>query len=78
MSYHRFTAKFDGDLPNQKRLVKRIKMQALASIGHIFRIKRCSNPTCARAYPHSLPEHDAKEGTLCAQCEAGFKKLFEP
>jgi predicted Zn-dependent protease len=77
MSYHRFTAVFNDELPNQDRLIKRTKMQALSSIGHIYGIKRCTNPTCARAYPHSLSEHDAKEGTLCAQCEGGFKKLFE-
>ena len=77
MSYHRFTAIFNNELPNQSRLLKRAKMQALSSIGHIFGVKRCTNPTCARAYPHKLSEHDAKEGSLCAQCAEGFKKLFE-
>ncbi len=78
MSYHRFSAVFNNDLPKQDRLLKRAKMQALSSIGHIYGIKRCSNPTCARAYPHNLSEHDAKEGTLCVQCEKGFKTLFKP
>lgn len=77
MSYHRFTAIFNDELPNQDRLLKRAQMQALSSIGHIFGVKRCTNPTCARAYPNNLSEHDAKEGSLCTQCVEGFKKLFE-
>lgn len=77
MSYHRFTAAFNNELPNQIRLLKRAKMQALSSIGHIFGIKRCTNPTCARAYPNNLSEHDAKEGSLCTQCAEAFNKRFE-
>ncbi len=77
MSYHRFTAVFNDELPSQNRLIKRTKMQALSSIGHILGIKRCSNPTCARAYPNRLSEHDAKEGSLCLQCKNGFKKLLD-
>lgn len=77
MSYHRFSATFTNELPNQSRLLKRAKMQALSSIGHIFGVTRCTNPTCARAYPDNLSEHDAKEGSLCIQCAEGFKKLFE-
>lgn len=78
MSYRRFTAAFNDETPNQTRLLKRATMQALSSIGHIYGVERCTNPTCARAYPHSLSEHDAKEGTLCPQCRKGFKNIFEP
>jgi len=76
MSYSRFTADFNNDLPNQDRLVKRTLMQSLASVGHIYGIKRCTNPTCARAYPNSLAEHDAKEGKLCSECSNGFRAKF--
>jgi predicted Zn-dependent protease len=76
MSYRRFTADFNSEVPNQDRLVKRTFMQCLSSIGHIYGIERCTNPTCARAYPNSLSEHDAKEGTLCSQCRNGFRKVF--
>jgi len=76
MSYRRFTADFNDEIPNQDRLIKRTLMQCLSSTGHIYGIKRCTNPTCARAYPNSLPEHDAKKGTLCAQCRSGFKRVF--
>ncbi len=76
MSYRRFTADFNDELPNQDRLIKRTFMQSLASVGHIYGIKRCTNPTCARAYPNSLPEHDAKEGKLCSECSNGFKTKF--
>lgn len=76
MSYRRFTADFNEEVPNQARLVKRTYMQCLSSIGHIYGIERCSNPTCPRAYPNSLSEHDAKEGTLCPQCRNGFGRVF--
>jgi len=77
MSYRRFTAAFNNDIPNQDRLIKRTLMQCLSSVGHIYGIKRCTNPTCARAYPNSLSEHDAKNGTLCSECENGFRIKFE-
>lgn len=76
ISYHRFSADFNHEVPNQARLIKRTYMQALSSIGFVYGIKRCTNPMCARAYPHSLAEHDAKLGTLCPECKKGFKKLF--
>ncbi|MCK4600882.1 MAG: hypothetical protein KAU28_00350 [Phycisphaerae bacterium] len=77
MSYRRFMADFNNELPNRKRLLKRAYMQCLASAGHVFNVKRCSDPRCARAYPHCLSEHDAKSGKLCNQCKKGFKKAFE-
>ncbi|MFC1453885.1 hypothetical protein ACFLQL_01760 [Verrucomicrobiota bacterium] len=77
MSYRRFTADYNDDIPNQDRLIKRTLMQCLASVGHIYDIDRCTNPTCARAYPNSLSEHDAKKETLCSQCKDGFKTKFK-
>ena len=76
LSYRRFTADFNNDIPNQDRLIKRTFMQSLASVGHIYGIGRCTNPTCARAYPNSLSEHDAKEGKLCSECSNGFRTKF--
>lgn len=76
MSYRRFTADFNNDIPNQDRLVKRTLMQCLSSLGLIYGIDRCTDPTCARAYPHSLAEHDAKKGTLCSECKNGFRATF--
>lgn len=76
MSTYRFTAAFNDERPSQSRLINRAYMQALSSIGHIYGVARCTNPTCARAYPNSLSEHDAKEGRLCRQCTEGFERVF--
>jgi predicted Zn-dependent protease len=76
MSYHRFTAAFNDEIPNRERLAKRTLMQGLSSAGHIFGLRRCTTPTCARAYPNSLAEHDAKDAKLCPPCGNGFKKVF--
>jgi len=77
MSYHRFKADFNDEIPDKERLVKRTLMQCLSSAGFIFGVERCTTPTCARAYPHSLAEHDAKEAKLCPACRNGFKKAFK-
>ncbi len=76
MSYCRFTADFNDDIPNQERLVKRALMQSQSSVGLIYGLKRCTDPTCARAYPNSLSEHDAKKGTLCSECRKNFRTTF--
>lgn len=76
ISYHRFTAAFSGDSPSRKRLVERAFKQVLSSFGFMLGVPRCSTPTCARAYPHSLAEHDAKSKDLCPACRAGFEQAF--
>ncbi len=76
VSYHRFTANFNDETPNRPRLRERTLTQCLSSAGLIFGIKRCSTPTCPRAYPHSLKEHDAKSTQLCPACKRGFKEKF--
>lgn len=68
MSYHRFTAKFNDEPPNRSRLRARTIKQAISSSFHIFGIPRCTTPTCVRAYPHSLTEHDQKGYELCSWC----------
>jgi predicted Zn-dependent protease len=77
MSYHRFKADFNEEIPNKERLVKRTLMQCLSSAGFIFGVERCTTPTCARAYPHSLAEHDAKDAKLCPVCRNRFKKALK-
>jgi len=47
--------------------------QALSSFGFMLGVARCSSPTCARAYPHHLGEHDAKTKKLCPVCLKGFE-----
>jgi predicted Zn-dependent protease len=76
ITYRRFTADFNEETPKQQRLVSRTLKQALSTAGFMYGIERCSNPTCARAYPNSLPEHDAKSTKLCATCRKGFQKVF--
>jgi predicted Zn-dependent protease len=69
MSYHRFRAAFTKEPPNRSRLVKRTVKQGISSSFFILGIERCSTPTCARAYPHDLIEHDQKTIEICSSCE---------
>lgn len=75
-SYHRFTSAIVADPPNRDRLKERALKQALSSVGLMFGLPRCTDPTCARAYPNSLNEFDAKQLKLCLQCQEGFAKRF--
>jgi len=76
VTYRRFTAEFNDDSPNRKRLVDRLLKQSFSSIGFMLGVPRCSALTCARAYPHSLPEHDAKSTNLCDACRLGFERAL--
>lgn len=76
ISYRRFTAQFNRENPSRKRLVGRTLRQVLSSFGFMLGVQRCSTPTCARAYPHNLAEHDAKSKTLCPACQVGFEQAL--
>ena len=64
MSYARFKPG-----AKKKTLTERAVKQALSSTGFVLGIDRCKTAACARAYPNSLEEHDAKPGTLCSVCQ---------
>ena len=76
LSTRRFTGEFNDTPPKRSRLLKRTMMQLLSSAGHVFGVPRCTTPTCARAYPNSLDEHDAKTGKLCRDCRSGFDQAL--
>lgn len=69
MSYRRFTAAFNQEPPNRPRLLERTVKQGISSTFYILDIPRCTSPTCARAYPHDLAEHDQKTSELCEGCK---------
>lgn len=76
ITYRRFTAEFNMENPSRQRLVDRALKQSLSSFGFMLGVMRCSTPTCARAYPNSLTEHDAKSRGLCPECRAGFERAL--
>lgn len=73
MSYNRFT---DSETALSIE-IKRTVMQALSSAGHLVGIPRCTEAHCARAYPHSLAEHDLKEDQLCQECRINLLARYE-
>lgn len=76
ISYYRFAASATGEPPQSERLASRTLKQLLSSTGFALSVGRCSDPGCARAYPRSLVEHDAKGVELCDECRAGFAKVL--
>ena len=76
IAYRRFTAEFNHDRPNRARLIDRTLKQSLSSLGFMLGLGRCTDPTCARAYPHDLSEHDAKSTDLCDDCRTGLERAL--
>ncbi len=76
ISYRRFSAAFNDETPNRERLVDRTQKQVLSTFGFMVGVVRCSTPTCARAYPHNLGEHDAKASEVCSTCRNGFDRVL--
>ena len=75
MSYHRYTAEFNGTPPNRPKLLERSIKQGISSTFFILNIPRCTSPACARAYPHSLIEHDQKPCYLCEECKQALDQV---
>jgi predicted Zn-dependent protease len=69
-------ARFLLGKPTNEQFEKRTIMQALSSAGFVIGIPRCTNPTCARAYPNSLEEQDRKDDKLCNECRENLRKLY--
>lgn len=76
VSYNRFTAATTGEPARSARLAERTTKQLLSSLGFALGVPRCADPGCARSYPHSLAEHDAKGTGLCAACRAGLARAL--
>src|SRR5206468_9105996 len=75
-SYRRYTSALLDEPPNRARLRERTLKQALSSVGLLFGLQRCTEPTCARAYANDLAEHDSKQPKLCVACNEAFAKRF--
>ena len=76
VSYRRFTAEFNADRSNQKRLLERVHKQLLTSVGFALGVPRPTDPRSARSYPNNLQDHDAKGTWLAPECVAGFERAL--
>ena len=76
VSYRRFMAGFNHEIPDRARLLRRFHFQCLASAGNVFGLDRCLDSSCPRGYPQSLEEQDAKSDKLCDTCRKEFDDTF--
>lgn len=76
VSYARYRADFYGEPPDLARLTQRMHKQLLSTIGFALGVPRPTDPTSARSYPASLPEHDAKSEYMSEACIAGFERAL--
>ena len=71
LSYARFDGGLDDEPVTAGKLQKRIAMQALSTVGSMIGVERCREPSCIRAYPNDLDQHDLKT-TCCENCSEAF------
>ena len=50
-------------------------IQAFDTVGALLGLPDCTGLSCARAYPHSLEEHDRKLDRLCPECLRALSAL---
>jgi len=74
LSYHRFRKWWNHFFVEDSAFIDRIVKQGVSSSFFILGIKRCSTPSCVRAYPNTLTEHERKTRDICAVCR---KRLYE-
>ncbi|MFH2047699.1 MAG: tetratricopeptide repeat protein [Pseudomonadota bacterium] len=75
ISYAGFASVNTNEKQNRPRLINRLLKQALSSTNFALGIPRCDTPLCARSYPNSLEEHDAKSEDLCSVCRNRLENL---
>lgn len=73
VSTFQFTAEHNGDQQDRPRLLARTLKQALSTVNLILGMPRCNSPYCARSFPYTLAEHDAKLDELCDECKAQLR-----
>jgi predicted Zn-dependent protease len=76
VSYHRFTANFNSEIPSRVRLLRRLHCLCLGDVGHIFGLDRSTDPMCPLCYVDSLPELDLKADKLCDESRHEFDLAF--
>jgi predicted Zn-dependent protease len=72
VSYSRYRGELNAEPPDRARLVTRMHKQLLSTVGFSLGVPRPTDPTSARSYPASLPEHDAKSEYMSEACISGF------
>jgi archaemetzincin len=78
VSYRRFMFDMWGEeVPKRARLSDRLVKQCVSSIGRLWGIMPCSNPTCVAACPNSLEELDAKGVKFCPECQKKLQQALE-
>jgi len=77
ISYSHFLASYNQESQDRPRLRKRLFKQFLSSFGLLLGLERCSMPGCARIYPNSLSDLDAKSERLCADCKKKIEDILK-
>lgn len=56
--------------PVRGTFLRRALVEAVHEVGHLCRLKHCSNPLCVMHFSDSLADTDRKSESLCPTCRA--------
>ncbi len=67
-----------GGKPDEKLLVKRMTIEAIHELGHVFGLSNCSEPECVMYLPKNLKELDKKSDSFCLKCQKASRVFDQP
>jgi archaemetzincin len=65
----------NGFRPDPDVLLSRLGKECLHELGHTFGLLHCSIPTCVMARSVNLVQVDAKDATLCHDCQIRYAEI---
>lgn len=65
----------DGFRPDPGLLTSRLAKECVHELGHTFGLIHCSTPACVMARSVNLVQVDAKDPSLCHDCQARYAEL---
>ena len=67
-----------GGKPDDKLLVRRMTIEAIHELGHVFGLSNCGEPECVMYLPKNLKELDKKSDSFCLRCQKAFRVFNQP
>lgn len=69
---------YKGGKPDDTLLAQRMVKEAVHELGHVFKLRNCSEPECVMYLPRNLKELDKKSDSFCLSDQKAFRALKHP
>ena len=64
--------------PDDELLVRRMTIEAIHELGHVFGLSNCGEPECVMYLPKNLKELDKKSDSFCLRCQKASRVFNQP